>query len=49
MKSMHVNYAIEVIEKHEDLTIEKVYDVFKRIVEDGKHHFYSSDILTQYM
>ena len=49
MKSMHVNYAIEVIEKHEDLTIEKVYDVFNRIVEDGKHHFYSSDIITQYM
>ena len=49
MKSMHVNYAIEVIEKHEDLSIEHVYKVFNRIVEDGKHNFYSSDILTQYM
>ena len=49
IKSMHVNYAIEVIEKHEDLTIKKVYEVFNRIVEDGKHNFYSSDILTQYM
>ena len=49
MKSMHVNYAIEVIEKHEDLSIEHVYKVFNRIVEDDKHNFYSSDILTQYM
>ena len=49
MKSMHVNYAIEVIEKHEDLSIEHVYKVFNAIVEDGKHNFYSSDILTQYM
>ena len=49
MKSMHVNYAIEVIEKHEDLSIEHVYKVFNRIVEDGKHNFCSSDILTQYM
>tara|TARA_B100001996_G_C18653653_1_gene590399 strand:+ start:486 stop:1472 length:987 start_codon:yes stop_codon:yes gene_type:complete len=49
MKSMHVNYAIEVIEKHEDSTIEKVYNVFNRIVKDKKHDFYSSDVLTQYM
>src|SRR5210317_1040058 len=49
MKSMHVNYAIEVIEKHEDLTISKVYDIFEKIVKDNKHNFYSSDVLTQYM
>ena len=49
MKSIYVNYAIEVIEKHEDLSIEHVYKVFNAIVEDGKHNFYSSDILTQYM
>src|SRR6056300_274241 len=47
IKSMHVNYAIEVIEKHEDLTIEKVYEVFNKIVEANKHNFYSSEVLTQ--
>lgn len=49
LQSMHVNYAIEVIEKHETATIEQVYEVFKKIVAHGKHHFYSSDVLTQYM
>lgn len=49
MYSMHVNYAIEVIEKHEDISIQQVYDVFRKIVDMGKHHFYSSDVLTQYM
>ena len=49
LKSMHVNYAIEVIEKHDDITIEKVYEVFEKIVKMNKHHFYSSDVITQYM
>ena len=49
IKSMHVNYAIEVIEKHENLTMQQVWDVFNKIVEMDKHHFYSSEILTQYM
>ncbi len=49
LKSMHVNYAIEVIEKHENLTMQQVWDVFNKIVDMDKHHFYSSEILTQYM
>lgn len=49
LKSMHVNYAIEVIEKHENITMQQVWDVFNKIVEMDKHHFYSSEILTQYM
>jgi 4-hydroxy 2-oxovalerate aldolase len=49
LKSMHVNYAIEVIEKHENLTMQQVWDVFNKIIEMEKHHFYSSEILTQYM
>ncbi len=49
LKSMHVNYAIEVIEKHDDLTMEQVWNVFEKIVHNNKHNFYSSDILTQYM
>lgn len=49
LKSMHVNYAIEVIEKHDDITIEQVYEVFEKIVKMNKHHFYSSEVITQYM
>ena len=49
LKSMHVNYAIVVIEKHENLTMQQVWDVFNKIVDMDKHHFYSSEILTQYM
>jgi len=49
IKSMHVNYAIEVIEKHENASIGRVYEVFNKIVDHEKHHFYSSDVLTQYM
>tara|TARA_Y100000389_G_scaffold21698_1_gene18612 strand:+ start:4269 stop:5243 length:975 start_codon:yes stop_codon:yes gene_type:complete len=49
LKSMHVNYAIEVIEKHDNITIEKVYEVFEKIVKMNKHHFYSSDVITEYM
>jgi 4-hydroxy 2-oxovalerate aldolase len=49
LKSMHVNYAIEVIEKHDDITITQVYEVFNKIVEMNKHHFYLSDIITQYI
>jgi len=46
MTSMHVNYAIEVIEKWSDLSIEKVYDTFGKIVESGKHNFYFPDVFT---
>jgi len=49
MNSMHVNYAIEVIEKHENATILQVWDVFNKIVHLKKHNFYSSDIITQYI
>ena len=49
LKSMHVNYAIEVIEKHDDITIEQVYEVFEKIVKMNKHHFYSSEVITEYM
>jgi len=40
MWSMHVNYAIEVIEKHNHLPIETVYEKFQDIVRHGKHNFY---------
>ena len=46
MTSMHVNYAIEVIEKWPHLSIEKVYDTFQKIVESGKHNFYFPDVFT---
>jgi 4-hydroxy 2-oxovalerate aldolase len=46
MTSMHVNYAIEVIEKWPHLSIEKVYDTFGKIVESGKHNFYFPDVFT---
>jgi 4-hydroxy 2-oxovalerate aldolase len=49
VNSMHVNYAIEVIEKHDNATIEQVYEVFNKIVGLGKHNFYSSDVITQYI
>lgn len=49
LKSMHVNYATEVIEKHDDVTIEQVYEVFEKIVKMNKHHFYSSEVITEYM
>lgn len=47
INSMHVNYAIEIIEKHPELTIERVYDVFNKIVKNNKHNFYNSEVLTQ--
>ena len=40
MWSMHVNYAIEVIEKHNHLPIDTVYTKFEKIVAEGKHNFY---------
>jgi len=43
---MHVNYAIEVIEKWPHLSIEKVYDTFGKIVESGKYNFYFPDVFT---
>jgi hypothetical protein len=46
MASMHVNYAIEVIEKWSHLSIEKVYDTFQKIVASGKHNFYFPDVFT---
>jgi len=47
MTSMHVNYAIEVIEKWPDLSIEMVYDTFQKIVSIDKHNFYDSGMLTK--
>jgi len=45
MWSMHVNYAIEVIEKHNHLPIETIYKKFERIVAEGKHNFYQINSL----
>jgi len=45
MWSMHVNYAIEVIEKHTHLPIETIYKKFKKIVHEGNHNFYFTHAL----
>ena len=47
MYSMHVNYAIEIIEKHSSLSVRKVYWVLKKIVDENKHNFYDPNVLTQ--
>ena len=45
MWSMHVNYAIEVIEKQTHLSIQDVYKKFEKIVDEGKHNFYFTQTL----
>ena len=47
MYSMHVNYAIALIEDDRGLTVRDVYDVLMSIKAEDKHHFFSSDILKQ--
>lgn len=47
INSMHVNYAIEIIEKHPELPIERVYEVLNKIVKNNQHNFYNSEVLTQ--
>jgi 4-hydroxy 2-oxovalerate aldolase len=46
MYSMHVNYAIELIETY-DLPFSKCYEILMKIVKDDKHHFFDSNLLKQ--
>lgn len=45
--SMHVNYAIEMIEKH-NFSIQEAYEILLKIVEDKRHNFYDSRLITNY-
>jgi len=44
MYSMHVNYAIHLIEKY-SLTFKQCYDILLEIVRLDKHHFFDENIL----
>jgi len=44
MHSMHVNYAIHLIEKY-SLTLKQCYDVLLEVVQLGKHHFFDATVL----
>lgn len=44
MYSMHVNYAIHLIEKY-DLTFHQCYDILLEIIRLNKHNFFDSNIL----
>ena len=45
MYSMHVNYAIELIEKDRGLTVTESYDVLMAIKSENNHHFFNADVL----
>lgn len=47
MDSMHVNYAIEIIEKYPNLSIQKMYWTLKDIVRENKHNFYDPELLSK--
>ena len=47
MWSMHVNYAIEIIEKRQDLSIQNVYWVLEKIVSENKHNFYDTELISK--
>jgi 4-hydroxy 2-oxovalerate aldolase len=46
---MHVNYAVEIIEKYEKIDILKINNVFKKIHDENKHMFFFSKLLHSYI
>jgi 4-hydroxy 2-oxovalerate aldolase len=46
MYSMHVNYAIELIETY-DLPFSRCYEILIKIAEENKHHFFDAKLLKQ--
>jgi len=46
MYSMHVNYAIQLIEKYK-LTFRQCYDILLEIVKQEKHHFFDAAFLNK--
>lgn len=47
MWSMHVNYAIEIIEKHGNLSMQSVYHTLEQIVKENKHNFYDANLISK--
>ena len=47
MYSMHVNYAIELIDKDHGLSVQDAYEVLIAIKSENKHHFFNADVLLQ--
>ena len=45
MYSMHVNYAIDLIENDYGLSISQAYEVLMSIVKNNLHHFYDKKVL----
>ena len=45
MYSMHVNYAIELIDNEHGLSVQDAYFVLMRIKDDNKHHFFDAAFL----
>ena len=47
--SIHVNYGIEIIEKHEIMPISKVWKIFKQIIDNNQHNYYNNKLISEYI
>jgi 4-hydroxy 2-oxovalerate aldolase len=47
--SMHVNYAVEIIETNKKVTVEEVWKVFNKIISENKHNYYNSSLINKYL
>lgn len=47
--SMHVNYAIEIIEKTEKMSVGKVWKIFRKIIDHNHHNYYNNKLINTYL
>lgn len=45
---MHVNYAIEIIQKQDKMPIKEVITIYEKIIENKKNMFYYPNLITEY-
>ena len=45
--SIHVNYAIEIIEKHELMPIYEIWKIFNKLINNNEHNYYNNKLITE--
>lgn len=47
--SIHVNYAIEIIENYDIMELDKIWNIFTQLIDKNEHHYYNKQFIKEYI
>jgi len=47
--SIHINYAIEIIENCDVMSLDKIWSIFKQLIDKNEHNYYNKKLIKEYI